>query len=74
MTDKADKIDDFASEIPKMSFKQAIESLTDIVDKVEAGDISVESSLNQYEKGMAIIKHCRGILQDAETKIKEISE
>ena len=56
------------------NFEQAIEGLTGIVDNVEAGDISVESSLNQYEKGMAIIKHCRGILQDAETKIKKISD
>ena len=74
MTDEANKTVDFAGEINKMSFEQAIESLTGIVDKVEAGDISVESSLSQYEKGMAIIKHCRGILQDAEKKIKEISE
>jgi exodeoxyribonuclease VII small subunit len=29
--------------------------------------------LQQYEKGMALIKHCRTILQKAEKRIEKIS-
>jgi exodeoxyribonuclease VII small subunit len=62
------------NDIIKLSFEQAIKKLTDIVSKIEDGQISLEQSLTQYEQGMELIKHCRGILQKAEKKIEEISK
>jgi len=62
------------SDISKLSFEQAIKKLTDIVSKIEQGQISLEQSLSQYEQGMELIKHCRAILQKAEKKIEEISK
>ncbi len=62
------------NDISKLSFEQAIKKLTDIVSKIEDGQISLEQSLTQYEQGMALIKHCRAILQKAEKKIEEISK
>ncbi|PKL43545.1 MAG: exodeoxyribonuclease VII small subunit [Planctomycetes bacterium HGW-Planctomycetes-1] len=60
--------------ISSLSFEQAIKKLTDIVGKIENGQISLEQSLAQYEQGMELIKHCRAILQKAEKKIEEISK
>ncbi len=68
----SDKINN--NDISKLSFEQAIKRLTDIVSKIEDGQISLEQSLNQYEQGMELIKHCRDILQKAEKKIEEISK
>ncbi|MGA2916190.1 MAG: exodeoxyribonuclease VII small subunit [Sedimentisphaerales bacterium] len=62
------------SDISKLSFEQAIKKLTDIVSKIEDGQVSLEQSLTQYEQGMELIKHCRAILQKAEKKIEEISQ
>jgi exodeoxyribonuclease VII small subunit len=62
------------NDISKLSFEQAIKKLTDIVSKIEDGQISLEQSLAQYEQGMELIKHCRAILQKAEKKIDEISK
>ena len=67
---KSNKKDDLS----KLKFEDAIGQLEEIVDKIEAGDVSLEASLAQYEKGMALIKHCRGILQKAEKKIEKIAE
>ncbi len=61
-------------EIEELSFEQAIENLTQIVDRIETGQVSLAESLGQYEKGMAMIKHCRGILLDAEKRIEQIAE
>jgi len=61
-------------EIEKLSFEQTIESLTQIVDRIETGQVSLAESLEQYEKGMAMIKHCRGILLDAEKRIEQVAE
>ena len=62
------------SEITDLSFEKAIEDLTGIVNKIETGQVSLAESLEQYEKGMAMIKHCRGILFDAEKRIEQIAE
>jgi exodeoxyribonuclease VII small subunit len=62
------------NDISSLSFEQAIKKLTDIVGKIENGQISLEQSLAQYEQGMELIKHCRAILQKAEKKIEEISK
>jgi len=69
MTEKKENND-----INNLLFEQAIKKLTDIVSKIEDGQISLEQSLTQYEQGMELIKHCRGILQKAEKKIEEISK
>ena len=62
------------SGIEDLSFEDAIKQLTDIVDKIEGGRTPLQTSLEQYEQGMDLIKHCRGILQAAEKKIEKISE
>ena len=69
MTEKKQKND-----IGKLSFEEAIKELTNIVGKIEQGEIPLQDSLKQYERGMALIKHCRGILEKAEKRIEKISE
>ena len=65
--------DEKKQDISKLSFEEAIKALGEIVDKIEAGQTPLQASLEQYERGMGLIKHCRGILQLAEKKIEKIS-
>jgi exodeoxyribonuclease VII small subunit len=69
MADKKEKND-----ISKLSFEQAIKELGGIVQKIEQGQIPLQDSLAQYERGMALIKHCRGILEKAEKRIEKITQ
>lgn len=62
------------NDIDKLSFEEAIKELTDIVGKIEQGQIPLQDSLLQYEKGMSLIKHCRTILQKAEKRIEKITK
>jgi len=62
------------TDIGKLSFEEAIKELTNIVGKIEQGQIPLQDSLEQYEKGMALIKQCRTILQKAEERIENISK
>ena len=57
-----------------LKFEAAISQLEQIIDQVESGEIGLEEALNQYETGMGLIKHCRGILDKAEAKIEELTE
>jgi len=61
-------------DISKLSFEEEIKELTNIVSKIEQGEIPLQDSLAQYEKGMALIKRCREILQKAEKRIEKITE
>lgn len=62
------------NDISNLSFEQAIKELTSIVEKIEQGEIPLENSLQQYEKGMALIQHCRTTLEKAEKRIEKISK
>ena len=57
----------------ELSFEESIKELTNIVGKIEQGQIPLQDSLQQYERGMALIKHCRTILNKAEKRIEKIT-
>jgi exodeoxyribonuclease VII small subunit len=60
--------------INALNFEQAITNLTTIVEKIEQGEVPLQDSLDQYESGMTLIKHCRTLLRDAEARIEVISK
>ncbi len=66
--------DEAKNDVGKMNFEQAIKELTGIVGKIEQGDIELQDSLKQYERGMELIKHCKDILQKAEQRIEKITK
>lgn len=59
---------------PKKSKLPTLESsLTEIaalIEQMEQGDITLEQSLTQFERGVTLIKHAQKILQDAEQKVQ----
>ena len=61
-------------EVGKLGFEESIKRLKTIVEKIEQGEIGLQDSLEQYEQGMLLIKHCRDILQKAEKRIEKISK
>jgi exodeoxyribonuclease VII small subunit len=61
-------------DVSKLNFEDSIKQLKEIVERIEQGEIPLQDSLDQYEKGMTLIKHCRTILQKAEERIEKISK
>jgi len=58
----------------KITFEDAMTQLNKIVNQLESGNESLESSLKLFEEGSALAALCYGKLQSAEQKIKQISE
>ncbi|OUS74058.1 exodeoxyribonuclease VII small subunit [Pseudoalteromonas sp. A601] len=52
-----------------LSFEQALEELTVIVTGMEQGDLSLEQSLKQFERGIALANASSNKLQQAEQKV-----
>ncbi|AQT69742.1 Exodeoxyribonuclease 7 small subunit [Anaerohalosphaera lusitana] len=61
------------NDITKLTFEQSIENLREIVEHIERGEVPLQESIEQYEQGMELIKHCRTILAGAEKKIEKIA-
>ncbi len=56
----------------KPSFEEALQRLERIVAAIEQGEVGLEESIKQFDEGMRLIQHCRGILADAELKIQRL--
>ena len=61
------------SEPEKPTFEQALAELEKIVADLEQGKIPLEDSIDKYEQGMKMIKHCRDVLEQAEKRIETIA-
>ncbi len=71
MAEPAQQHDD--DQIGRMTFEEAVELLESINDRIESGEIGLEQSLAEYERGMRLIRHCRSILDRAEARIAELT-
>ena len=54
------------------SYEQIFGELEKIVEKMDSGDISLEKSLELFEKGMGLIKDAKKKLDQAESKVKTL--
>ncbi|MGC1181788.1 exodeoxyribonuclease VII small subunit [Legionella sp.] len=54
-------------------FEQSIEELEKIVRQLEKGELTLEDSLKQFEKGIGLARHCHDVLQQAEQKIETLT-
>ncbi|MBC7854203.1 MAG: exodeoxyribonuclease VII small subunit, partial [Pirellulaceae bacterium] len=52
------------------SFEAALASLEAIVHDLEDGDLGLAEALARYEQGIKHLRHCYGLLEQAERKIE----
>ena len=52
------------------NFEKSLAELETLVDQMEAGELSLEDSLKQFERGVTLTKACHKALSDAEQKVK----
>jgi exodeoxyribonuclease VII small subunit len=55
-------------------FEAAIAELESIVKKLEEGDLPLETSLQLYERGVALSRFCHAQLEQAEKRIEILNE
>lgn len=51
-------------------FEQALAELEQLVERMEQGELSLEQSLKDFERGIALTRACQGALKDAEQKVQ----
>jgi len=51
-------------------FEKALTELEQIVERMEQGELSLDESLKQFERGIALTRSCQTALQQAEQKVE----
>lgn len=57
-------------DLKKLDFENAYKELEGIVERMERGEQDLEKSLGDFERGVALMKHCHSVLKDAEQKVE----
>lgn len=55
-----------------VQFEAAMNRLEEIVRAMEKGDLPLEQSLQMFEEGTTLVKHCNDLLGNAELKIAQL--
>ena len=58
---------------PDLSFEQALSELEALVESLEKGELSLEQSLQSFERGVTLTRSCQKALRDAEQKVRILS-
>ncbi len=59
-------------DIEKLNYENAFKELEEIVARLENDQISLEESMQLYERGQALSNHCSKLLENAELKLRSI--
>ena len=58
--------------ISEMSFEEALTALEEVVRSLEDGKVPLDRSIDLYERGEALRKHCDDRLKAAELRVEKI--
>ena len=56
-----------------LDFETALAQLEQLVQKLESGDLSLEASLQEYERGVQLTRVCQQALKQAEQRVQLVN-
>jgi exodeoxyribonuclease VII small subunit len=57
-----------------IDFEKSLAELEKLVAELERGELSLEQSLAQFERGVQLARQCQGALQEAEQRVLKLTE
>jgi len=55
-------------------FENSLQNLEKIVSNMESGELGLEDSLAQFEKGIKLARNCQDTLTNAELRVEQLIE
>jgi exodeoxyribonuclease VII small subunit len=55
-------------------FERSLDELESLVQRMEKGDLSLDDSLQAYERGVALYRNCETALEQAELRVRLLSD
>jgi len=59
---------------PRPDFEAAMDELEKLVARMEQGDLPLEETLQQFERGIELTRQCQKALDEAEQKVEILVE
>ena len=63
-----------SKKVETLNFETSMQELESLVERMEDGGQSLEESLIDFERGIALTRHCQKSLQQTEQKIQQLIE
>ena len=63
-----------ASPPPAPDFERSIAEVEAIIQRIEAGEVGLEESITQYERGVGLIRQCRAVLDKVEQRVADLTQ
>ena len=63
MTQKTEELPDF---------EEALKELEALVEQLESGDLNLDQSLKQFQRGIELTRHCQGVLEQAQQTVEQL--
>jgi len=61
-------------DIEKLSFEEALQQLTTLVEKLESGQLPLEESVAAFENGVKLSRRCEALLDHAEQRLQILND
>jgi exodeoxyribonuclease VII small subunit len=56
-----------------LPFEDALAQIEQIIERIESGEVGLEQSLAEYERGVGLINHCRSKLDAARQQVEDLT-
>lgn len=74
MGKKKDEISATKEKEQPLSLEESFAKIEEVIERLEAEDITLEESFAAYRQGMALLSHCNAAIDQVEKKVLKINE
>lgn len=57
-----------------LSLEETFEQIEEVIARLEAEEITLEESFQEYNRGMRLLQHCNATIDQVEKKVLQINE
>ena len=61
------------NDVNELSFEQALNQLTGLVETLESGELPLEESVAAFEQGVKLSRRCEALLDQAEQRLQVLN-
>lgn len=61
-------------DVNEVSFEQALNQLTELVERLESGELPLEESVAAFEQGVKFSRRCEALLDQAEQRLQVLND
>jgi len=61
-------------DVKSLTFEQALAGLTELVEKLESGELPLEESVAAFEQGVELSRRCESLLDQADQRLQILGD